>query len=223
MWGQRKPLPWGDVNCAGSLQNSLGWGWSSKGETESPAGPAMTLAGMHPRELKTGPQVLVLGVGGYRSLFIHTDPANTLLPPGGAPAEELLGSGTAPPSTHFPLAECLAVILSSSFLPVLRSCLPSMEPVCTALSGSQKVICEFSVATASSAPSGRKVTARAEKRRGIRAEEDPGLRAMGHAELPSSRHPEGLGAAGRAQGITEQGQPSGGLWAGGVTWRSRAG
>lgn len=74
-----------------------------------------------------------------------------------------------PRGTHFPLAECLAVTLSSSFLPVLRSCLPSMEPVCTAFSGSQKVICEFSVATASSAPSGRKVTARAGKRCRIRS------------------------------------------------------
>ena len=107
--------------------------------------------------------------------------------------------GHTPLGTHFPLAECLAVILSSSFRPVLRSCLPSMEPVCTAFSGSQKVICEFSVATASSAPSGRKVTARAKKRRVIRAGENPGLQPLGHSALPSSWHPEGLGAAGPTQ------------------------
>lgn len=82
--------------------------------------------------------------------------------------------------THFPLAACLAVILSSSFLPVLRSCLPSMEPICTAFSGSQKVICEFSVATASSAPSGRKVTARAKQRCKVRPNEDPSLPQAGH-------------------------------------------
>lgn len=108
-------------------------------------------------------------------------------------------SGHTPLGTHFPLAECLAVILSSSFRPVLRSCLPSMEPVCTAFSGSQKVICAFSVATASSAPSGRKVTARAKKRRVIRAGENPGLQPLGNSALPSSWHPEGLGAAGPTQ------------------------
>lgn len=99
--------------------------------------------------------------------------------------------------THFPLAECLAVILSSSFLPDLRSCLPSMEPVCTAFSGSQKVICEFRVATASSAPSGRKVTARAEERcrSGARKTLGCGRQAPWHCPRPASIqtqwHPEG--------------------------------
>lgn len=53
MWAQRKPLPWGDENCAGSLQ-TVGVGASSKSETESLGGLAMTLAGMHLRQLKTG-------------------------------------------------------------------------------------------------------------------------------------------------------------------------
>lgn len=67
---------------------------------------------------------------------------------------------TAAPWTYLPLAACLAVILSSSFLPICRSCLPSMEPVCTAFSGSQNVIWPFNAATASSLPSGRKATTR---------------------------------------------------------------
>lgn len=62
--------------------------------------------------------------------------------------------------TYFPLAACLAVILSSSFLPIWRSCLPSIEPICTAFSWSQNVICPFKAATASSLPSGRKATTR---------------------------------------------------------------
>lgn len=99
--------------------------------------------------------------------------------------------------THFPLAECLAVILSSSFLPDLRSCLPSMEPVCTAFSGSQKVICEFRVATASSAPSGRKVTARAEERCGSGPRKTLGCgrqapwRCPRPASIQAQWHPEG--------------------------------
>lgn len=71
---------------------------------------------------------------------------------------------TAVSSTYFPLADCLAVILSSSFLPIWRSCLPSIEPVCTALSWSQNVICPFKAATASSLPSGRKATTRTAKK-----------------------------------------------------------
>lgn len=70
---------------------------------------------------------------------------------------------TAAPWTYLPLAACLAVILSSSFLPICRSCLPSMEPVCTALSWSQNVIWPFKAATASSLPSGRKATTRTAK------------------------------------------------------------
>lgn len=70
---------------------------------------------------------------------------------------------TAAPCTYLPLAACLAVILSSSFLPIWRSCLPSMEPVCTAFSWSQNVIWPFKAATASSLPSGRKATTRTAK------------------------------------------------------------
>lgn len=70
---------------------------------------------------------------------------------------------TTAPWTYLPLAACLAVILSSSFLPIWRSCLPSMEPVCTAFSWSQNVIWPFKAATASSLPSGRKATTRTVK------------------------------------------------------------
>lgn len=53
MRAQRKPLPRGDANWASSLQ-TVGVGASSKSETESLGGLAMTLAGMHLRQLKTG-------------------------------------------------------------------------------------------------------------------------------------------------------------------------
>lgn len=52
--------------------------------------------------------------------------------------------------THFPLAECLAVILSVSLRPIARSWRPATEPVCVAESGFQKVISPFKVATANS-------------------------------------------------------------------------
>lgn len=121
-----------------------------------------------------------------------------------------------PCRTHLPLAECLAVILSSSFLPVLRSCLPSMEPVCTALSGSQKVICEFSVATASSAPSGRKVTARAREKQASGSEKDPELgRQETHSPSSAQEAPPEGGAKASSKGtahlagnsLGEQGGP----------------
>lgn len=127
--------------------------------------------------------------GGTRTwrLTSHRPDIGSVTPGGGAPRPHRppdCGAGSAAAAhrgTHFPLAECLAVILSSSFLPVLRSCLPSMQPVCTAFSGSQKVIWEFRVATASSAPSGRKVTARAGER-GI-------IRARGRAHGPPAATP----------------------------------
>lgn len=177
MWGDPKPLPWVGVNGAGSLKNGL---------------LGSRLPGMH---LITGPtNTHPQGVRTWTPVNPH-GPQDNPLPLGSQPGSPQ-ALGYAPPGTHFPLAECLAVILSSSFLPVLRSCLPSMEPVCTAFSGSQKVICELSVATASSAPSGRKVTARAKKRRVIRARENPGLQLLGHSALRLAWHPEDLRPAG---------------------------
>lgn len=52
--------------------------------------------------------------------------------------------------THFPLADCLAVILSVSLRPVSRSWRPDTEPVCVAVCGFQKETSPFRVATASS-------------------------------------------------------------------------
>lgn len=67
--------------------------------------------------------------------------------------------------THFPLADCLAVILSVSLRPVSRSWRPVMDPVCAAVWGFQKEISPFRVATANSWPSGRYVTHRPDEKR----------------------------------------------------------
>lgn len=154
------------------------------------ANPQHLLVGVMRAGVDHRPQPPPLGTRQSQNVFSKQvrEDASGLGWPSPTPAERA--------ATYLPLAECLAVILSSSFLPDFRSCLPSMEPTCTAFSGSQKVICEFSVATASSAPSGRKVTARARgrwtsgpggqgipgvHRELIKSGDEPGSKSAGHA------------------------------------------